>query len=176
MYIQYLNSLIPVCTPIASRSRSRSAGRDAVEHNFGVSKQTLLHGSYSDYIKEYTARSTSKGVGSSSTQVHYHCALTSISSLSPLYLPPFHLSILPSCSPFHFCLPPPLFLPPPLPAGSNECCSCGLTVQEGIDTGSWGTGCSVKGESGPFSDKASMTTLSPSYSNNRWTLMRIKRR
>ena len=51
-----------------SRSRSRSLNResgDSVEHSFGVSKQTLLHGSYSDYIKEYAARTSCKGSGNS---------------------------------------------------------------------------------------------------------------
>lgn len=30
----------------------------AFEKSFGVCKETLLHGSYADYIKEYAARST----------------------------------------------------------------------------------------------------------------------
>ena len=41
------------------RSRSRSRGRsDGFEKSFGVSKDTLLHGSYADYIKEYAAKSS----------------------------------------------------------------------------------------------------------------------
>ena len=50
------------------RSRSRSPIRsssgsvDAFEQSYGVSKETLLHGSYADYIKEYAAKSSSSRV------------------------------------------------------------------------------------------------------------------
>ena len=35
------------------------------EDDFGVSKETLLHGSYADYIKEYSARSSRSSGGQS---------------------------------------------------------------------------------------------------------------
>ena len=40
------------------RSQSQSGSSSSFEKNFGVCKETLLHGSYADYIKEYAARSS----------------------------------------------------------------------------------------------------------------------
>ena len=40
---------------ILSRGHTKES---AFEKSFGVCKETLLHGSYADYIKEYAARST----------------------------------------------------------------------------------------------------------------------
>ena len=40
------------------------------EEDFGVSKETLLHGSYADYIKEYSARSGRAGGGSGQSSSH----------------------------------------------------------------------------------------------------------
>ena len=59
---------------LLSRSRSRSRSSDSsFEDDFGVRKETLLHGSYADYIKEYTSRgsgasgSSGRGEGGSTT-------------------------------------------------------------------------------------------------------------
>ncbi len=43
-----------------SRSRSRSHSQNSAssfEDDYGVKKETLLHGSYADYVKEYKSRS-----------------------------------------------------------------------------------------------------------------------
>lgn len=48
-----------VCRSSSSGHGGSSSGSGGTfEKNFGVSKETLLHGSYADYIKEYTARSS----------------------------------------------------------------------------------------------------------------------
>lgn len=44
-----------------SSNISGGSGSSTFEKNFGVSKDTLLHGSYADYIKEYTSRSSRTG-------------------------------------------------------------------------------------------------------------------
>ena len=48
------------------------------EKNFGVSKQTLLHGSYADYIKEYTARSSRTGQVRDIHSVQVQCTMSCI--------------------------------------------------------------------------------------------------
>ncbi len=45
-------------TIIRSRSRSSSS---SFEDDFGVKKETLLHGSYADYLKEYSSKGSTKG-------------------------------------------------------------------------------------------------------------------
>ena len=47
---------------LCARSHSPS-----FEDDFGVSKETLLHGSYADYIKEYSSRSSRSGGGPGSS-------------------------------------------------------------------------------------------------------------
>ena len=42
------------------RSRSRSSS-SSFEDDFGVKKETLLHGSYADYLKEYSSKGSTKG-------------------------------------------------------------------------------------------------------------------
>jgi hypothetical protein len=51
------------------KSRRRSSS-PSFEDDFGVSKETLLHGSYADYIKEYSARSGRSGGGSGQATGH----------------------------------------------------------------------------------------------------------
>ena len=63
-------SLLWTPPPLLSMNRSPSP---SFEEDFGVSKDTLLHGSYADYIKEYSARSgraSGSGGQSSSHQPH----------------------------------------------------------------------------------------------------------
>ncbi|XP_064387067.1 YTH domain-containing protein 1-like [Halichondria panicea] len=50
-----------------SRTRSQSRSSDSsFEDDYGVKKETLLHGSYADYVKEYKSRSGGGGEPSSS--------------------------------------------------------------------------------------------------------------
>lgn len=73
-----------------SRSRSRSNSASSFEDDYGVKKETLLHGSYADYVKEYKSRSgggeTSRSSGRSQEQSQSRVkALPSIAQIASAY-------------------------------------------------------------------------------------------
>jgi hypothetical protein len=52
------------------KTKKKRSPSPSFEEDFGVSKETLLHGSYADYIKEYSARSGRAGGGSGQSSSH----------------------------------------------------------------------------------------------------------
>jgi hypothetical protein len=68
------------------KTKKKRSPSPSFEEDFGVSKDTLLHGSYADYIKEYSARSgRASGSGGQSSSHQPHQTPAMLANLAAAY-------------------------------------------------------------------------------------------